>query len=908
MVKAATKLQENISSRKADSSLELERQMKAIDNAFAFIEFDDSGTILNANTLFLKSVGYKLNEVKGKHHSIFVDDNYAKSAEYKNFWKSLKAGEPQTGEYERVDKKGDIVWLQASYTPVKADDGSVEKVIKLAVDITEQKRINNDNRSQIDAINKSSAVIEFSMDGKVLTANQNFLKLMGYKISDIKGKHHKIFCEQEYAKSDDYKNFWKALNEGQFIADQFKRITKDGGEVWIQASYNPILDLTGTPYKVVKFASDITEQKELEIKAQMNAEELKEQEEEMRQNMEEMTATQEEMQRIQRKMESTLDQAVDSIVTINSNKEILFYNKAAEKMFGYSPSEVLGQNVKMIVPEEHRAAHDNYVDSNIKTGVNKVVGQGRDLEMTRKNGEKFWGHLSLSKVETNGEIQYTAFIKDISEFQNNLQKQSELQRELETRMAQVDTACIVSESDLKGNITYVNDKLCDVTGYTREECIGQPHSMFRHPDSPKEVFKEMWATIGRGKIFRQIIKNKKKNGDPYWVDAIIAPVIGENGKPVKYIGVRFDITEQKLKEEELEHSMEEQLKVIEVIRAMAQGDLTQRVETGSDVAKEVNDALNNLNNVLNSINDGAEVVSSSSDSLLKRSEGIKNSSNEVASAISQMAKGAQDQALRTDESSKLVEEVLKSSEDMQSKADIINKTAETGQKRSDEGLKIMKNLVMNMDEINSSADITSQSISVLTQRAEEIGRTLNVITDIASQTNLLALNAAIEAARAGDAGRGFAVVAEEIRKLAEDSRKSAVDIEKIISDVQKDTSSAGKAIESMQASVKTGSSATNNAEGIFQEIAQSSEITFKHSKEIQDATNGQKGAIEAVVKNIEQIVVVAEETAAGTQQMASSSQELNAGMVEITDASNQLSRIAEELKDGVSKFRLTTKI
>jgi methyl-accepting chemotaxis protein len=485
------------------------------------------------------------------------------------------------------------------------------------------------------------------------------------------------------------------------------------------------------------------------------------------------------------------------------------------------------------------------------------------------------------------------------------QEYEKVKVELETRMDQINVACLVSESDLKGNITYVNDKLLEVTGYTREECIGQPHSMFRHADSPKSVFKDMWSTIGRGNIFRAEIKNRKKNGDPYYVDAIIAPVLGSNGKPIKYIGVRYDITEQKLREQEIQEAMEQQSDVIEVIRAMAKGDLTQRVANGSDVAGEVNGALDNLNDVLNSINQGAEVVSTSSGNLLKRSESIKNSSNEVASAISQMAKGAQDQALRTDESSKLVDGVMTSSKDMQGKADFINKTAKDGQKRSEEGLKIIKNLVENMTGIDSSATKTSESIAILTERAEEIARTLNVITDIASQTNLLALNAAIEAARAGDAGRGFAVVAEEIRKLAEDSRKSAVDIEKIISDVQKDTVSASKAIESMQTSVKEGGTATKDAENIFVEIAGSSDTTFQHSKEILTASNGQKESIEAVVKNIEQIVVVAEETAAGTQQIASSSQELNAGMVEVTDASTQLSKIAEDLKSGIKKFTLT---
>jgi len=649
------------------------------------------------------------------------------------------------------------------YVIKKDINDMVKSATKLEENVaTKSKEASNSNsngrdlENHINAVNNAFASIEFDPKGHIMTANDQFLNTVGYSLSEIKGKHHSIFVSDDYAAGNDYKRFWQALAAGDHQNGEFLRFDKNGNELWLQASYTPVPDEKGKVIKVIKYAFDITEKKKVEQEA----------------------------------------------------------------------------------------------------------------------------------IET-------------------AQEYEKVKVELRTRMDQIDIACLVSESDLKGNITFVNDKLLEVTGYTREECIGQPHSMFRHADSPKSLFKEMWATIGRGNIFRGEIKNRKKNGDPYFVDAIIAPVLGSNGKPVKYIGVRYDITEQKLKEQEIQQAMEEQSDVITVIRAMAKGDLTQRVQNDSDVADEVNSALDNLNEVLNSINNGAEVVSTSSGNLLKRSEGIKNSSNEVASAISQMAKGAQDQALRTDESSKLVDGVMKSSQEMQSKADFINKTAQDGQRRSEEGLKIIKNLVENMTGIDSSAMKTSESIAILTERAEEIGRTLNVITDIASQTNLLALNAAIEAARAGDAGRGFAVVAEEIRKLAEDSRKSAVDIEKIISDVQKDTVSAGKAIESMQTSVKEGGSATKDAENIFVEIAGSSDTTFQHSKEILSASNGQREAIEAVVKNIEQIVVVAEETAAGTQQVASSSQELNAGMVEVTDASNQLSKIAEDLKSGIKKFTLT---
>ncbi len=599
-----------------------------------------------------------------------------------------------------------------------------------------------------------------------------------------------------------------------------------------------------------------------------------------------------------------LEEAVDSIVSINQNKEIIFFNKAAERMFGYGREEVIGKNIKFIVPIEHQANHDGYVDANLKTGVNKVIGMGRDLEMVRKDGTAFWGNLALSKADVGEEIQFTAFIKDITAQKSGIEEMDALQAELKTRMDQINTACVVSESDLKGNITFVNDLLCEVSGYSREECIGQPHSMFRHPDMPKSVFKELWATIGRGKIFRGQIKNRCKDGSPYYVDALIAPVLGPNGKPVKYIGVRYVITEQILKEEELKKAADEQGKVIDVIRAMSTGDLSQRVISDDDVAKEVNTALDNITAVLYQINQGSDVVSNSSNLLQKKVEAMKQNATEVGTAIAQMAKGAQDQAQRTDESSKLVNHVMSSANEMEKKANLINKAAESGLGSSNQGMKTVKILVDNMTGIRESANQTSQSITVLTKRTEEIGRTLNVITDIASQTNLLALNAAIEAARAGDAGRGFAVVAEEIRKLAEDSRKSAVEIEKIIGDVQKDTIAATKAIDLMEGSVNEGNKSSIEAEKIFQEIAKSTDETFNASKEIQQATLTQKESIGTVVKNIEQIVVVSEETAAGTQEVASSSQQMNGGMMEIAKAGDELSAVAAELQAGVAQFKL----
>jgi methyl-accepting chemotaxis protein len=236
-------------------------QIDAISKSQAMIEFDLDGTIITANDNFLKAMGYTLDEVRGRHHRIFVDEAYARSAEYKTFWDRLKHGEYVADEFKRVGKAGNDVWIQASYNPIVDLDGRPRKVVKFATDITEQKIRNADYEGQIQAISKSQGMIEFDLDGTIISANDNFLNAMGYTLDEVRGRHHSIFVDEAHARSPEYKAFWDRLNRGEFVTDEFKRIGKGGNDVWIQASYNPILDLNGRPAKVVKFATDVTEQK-----------------------------------------------------------------------------------------------------------------------------------------------------------------------------------------------------------------------------------------------------------------------------------------------------------------------------------------------------------------------------------------------------------------------------------------------------------------------------------------------------------------------------------------------------------------------------------------------------------------------------------------------------------------------
>lgn len=239
---------------------ELKAKLEALSKSQAIIEFNLDGKILTANDNFLSAMGYRLDEIQGKHHGIFVDPAYRESAEYREFWETLRRGEFQAREFKRFAKGGREIWIQASYNPLLGRNGKPFKVVKFASDITASKLKSADHEGQIQAIHKSQAVIEFNLDGTIITANENFLGAMGYRLDEIQGRHHSMFAEPAYRDSAAYRDFWDKLKRGEYQADEYKRVAKGGREVWIQASYNPIQDASGKFIKVVKFATDITAQ------------------------------------------------------------------------------------------------------------------------------------------------------------------------------------------------------------------------------------------------------------------------------------------------------------------------------------------------------------------------------------------------------------------------------------------------------------------------------------------------------------------------------------------------------------------------------------------------------------------------------------------------------------------------
>ena len=337
-----------------DGDISNEDLFNAINRSQGFIEFDMNGMIINCNQIFLDVVGYELNEIKGKHHSIFCDDEFVNSQDYKDFWGKLNLGEFHSGEYKRINKSGEKVYIQATYNPIFNEDNKPIKVINFATDVTSRKLKDIETESILAAVRRSQGVIEFNMDGTVINANEKFLNIIGYSLDEIQGKHHRIFCEESYSKSKEYKDFWKKLNKGEYEVNEFKRITKKNEEIYIKATYSPILGLNNEPVKVIKFAADVTEQKikNAESEGKINA----------------------------------IDKSLGTI-EFNMDGTIITANDSFLKIAGYSLEEVVGKHHRIFCDEEYITSHE-YTDFWKK--MNRGEFDSGEYRRVGKNGREVY--------------------------------------------------------------------------------------------------------------------------------------------------------------------------------------------------------------------------------------------------------------------------------------------------------------------------------------------------------------------------------------------------------------------------------------------------------------------------------------------------------------------------------------
>lgn len=480
----------------------------ALSKSQAIIEFTPKGKILRANKNFLDAIGYQSGDVVGKHHSIFVGKDYAGSKEYREFWKTLAKGQFLRSEFRRFRKDGSEIWLQASYNPVIGFGGRVVKVVKLATDITEEKRRAAEVQGQVDAIRRSQAVIEFALDGTILEANENFLATMGYSSAEIVGKHHSMFVDDAEKTSTRYKQFWESLGRGEFHDGQFRRRAKSGREIWIRATYNPILDAAGRPYKVVKFASDITDTKVqfADFEGQIAA-----------------------INKSQAVIEFELDGTI-----LKANENFL-------TAMGYTADEVIGRHHRMFVtPDEARApAYEQFWT---KLGLGHY--QSGQYKRIGKDGDEVWIEASYNPIlDMSGRpFKVVKYATDITE---DIRQKAHFNI-LSLVANETDNSVIITGAD--GRTEYVNAGFTRLTGYSADEAMGKiPGRMLQGENTDPDTVRRIGENLALRKPFVEEILNYTKSGQPHWISLSINPVFDKKGTIERFVSVQVDITETKLR-------------------------------------------------------------------------------------------------------------------------------------------------------------------------------------------------------------------------------------------------------------------------------------------------------------------------------------------------------------------------
>ena len=772
-----------------DSTQNLVSKVDAINRVQAIIEFTLDGTIVTANENFLNAMGYTLEEIKGKHHSLFAEHKYAHSEEYKEFWAKLNRGEFDTGEYKRFGKGGKEVWINASYNPVFDENGKPVGVIKFASDITAQKLKAADFQGQIDAISKSQAVIEFNMDGTIIHANDNFLTVMGYSLEEITGQHHSMFADSAYAKSIEYKNFWRGLNEGKFDSGEYKRLGKNNKEIWIQASYNPIFDLNGKPFKVVKFASDITEQKaqSVDFEGQLDA---------------------------ISKSQAVIEFNMDGII-INVNDNFL-------ATVGYSSDEIIGQHHSMF-------AETQYANSNEYKMFWQKLNRGEydsgEYKRLGKFGKEIWIQASYNPIyDFNGKpYKVVKYATDVTE--QKLQNAN-----FSGQIDAIGKSQAVIEFNMDGTIIEANDNFLSTMGYRLDEIKGKHHSMFAEPEVARSPeYQLFWQQLNQGEFDSGEYKRIGKLGKEVWIQASYNPIFDLNGKPYKVVKYATDITLRKQAIAEIKST----------IMSMADGDLTDTVngELGDEfnvLGESMNNLLTNLNNIMATISEASNHVFSSSRELAEgntelshRTESQASSLEETASAMEELTTTVQQNASNATEATKLSTNAMTRASDGKKVVSSAIEAMEAIEKSS----KKISDIIGVIDEIAFQTNLLALNAAVEAARAGEQGRGFAVV---ASEVRNLAQRSASAAKEIKGLINDSSEAVSQGSKLVDDTGETFSALVSAVSEVVTKISDIEEASKEQAAGINEVSSAVSEMDTMTQQNAALVEEASASSKSMEE--------------------------------------------------------------------------
>jgi methyl-accepting chemotaxis protein len=490
----------------ARPTAEIESLYAALERCQAVVEFGLDGTVLRANDNFLALFGYSAAELLGQHHSVFCDPEEAATPAYAEFWQRLGQGEFISGQFLRRHQAGHAVYIQASYNPVLDPNGRPVSIVKFAFDITSVKRQAFENDSRIAAIDRTQAVIEFDLDGRILAANDNYLKLLGYQRQEVLGQHHRLLCDADMAASDDYRQFWEDLRQGRQRTGEFKRRTRSGAGLWLNAAYMPVLDIEGRPLKVVKYATDATAAKTRALEADGIIAAI---------------------------------QRTQAVIEFDLSGQVLWANDNFLQLMGYTLAEIKGRHHQSFLDEAeaqspaYRAFWRKLVNGECDAGEYQRIGKG---------GRRVWILASYNPIlDLEGQpVKVVKFCSDIT---------ATKQQSLETtaRMAAVSANNGVLELDAAGHILAINECLHRALGYRREDLVGKPESFLMFDgDDQKPEHLALWETLRRGESARLEQRRRGTAERELWFHAALSPVMGLDGTLAKVVVVLQDETATRL--------------------------------------------------------------------------------------------------------------------------------------------------------------------------------------------------------------------------------------------------------------------------------------------------------------------------------------------------------------------------